>query len=134
MSSGIVSTGTVADAAAEVVRFGPFTLRPAQRVLMEGDAQIHLGSRAFDILLLLLERAGTFVARNEIVARVWPTTVVVEGNLRVHVHRPAQGARATGRDGRRFIVTVPNRGYSFVAPVSRSRADAPPACHAAAAR
>jgi DNA-binding response OmpR family regulator len=61
MSSAIV-TETVADAAEAVVRFGPFTLRPAQRVLMEGDTPVHLGSRAFDILLLL-ERAGTSLPR-----------------------------------------------------------------------
>ncbi len=89
---------TVAALADEVVRFGPFTLQPAQRVLMEGDTRVHLGSRAFDILLLV-KRAGTFVARNEIVAQVWPNTVVVENNLTVHVSalRKAMG------DGRRAM-------------------------------
>jgi DNA-binding winged helix-turn-helix (wHTH) protein len=133
MSSGIASTEAMADAAAETVRFGPFTLRPAQRVLTEGATPVHLGSRAFDILLLLLERAGTFVAKNEIVARVWPTTVVIEGNLRVHV-TALRKALGDGRDGRRYIVTAPNRGYSFVAPVSRSRADPPPAAPAVVAK
>jgi predicted ATPase/DNA-binding winged helix-turn-helix (wHTH) protein len=126
MSSGVVSTGAMADAAEEVVRFGPFTLCPARRVLTESAVGVNLGSRAFDILLLLLERAGTFVAKNELVARVWPTTVVVEGNLRVHM-TALRKALGDGRDGRRFIVNVPNRGYSFVAPVARSRTDAPPA-------
>ncbi|HEX6704111.1 MAG TPA: winged helix-turn-helix domain-containing protein [Albitalea sp.] len=107
------------DAAEEVVLFGPFTLRPAQRELLQGDTPIHLGSRAFDILLLLIERAGTFVEKNEIVARVWPTTVVVEGNLRVHL-TALRKALGDGRNGRRYIVTVPNRGYSFVAQVSRA--------------
>jgi len=132
MSSVIVNEA-VADAAEEVVRFGPFTLRPARRVLMEGNTRVHLGGRAFDILLLLLERAGTFVAKNEIFSRVWPTTVVVEGNLRVHV-TALRKALGDGRNGRRFIVTVPNRGYSFAAPVSRSRADAPTTVQPAAAR
>ncbi len=131
MSSDIVTTGAVGDAGEEVLRFGPFTLRPAQRVLAEGEARIHLGSRAFDILLLLLERAGNFVAKDEIVARVWPTTVVVDGNLRVHV-TALRKALSDGRDGHRYIVNVPNRGYSFVAPVTRGREAAPTPVVAAA--
>ena len=132
MSSTFVTTSTMADTPVEIVRFGPFALRPAQRVLTQGDTCVQLGSRAFDILLLLIERAGTFVAKNEIVARVWPTTVVVEGNLRVHVTalRKALGGE---RDGHRYIVNVPNRGYSFAAPVSRSHADVAPTVHADAA-
>ena len=122
---GIAGAGLALDAADEVLRFGPFTLRPAQRVLAEGASRIPLGSRAFDILLLLLERAGTFVSKSEIVARVWPSTVVVEGNLRVHV-TALRKALSDGREGRRYILNVPNRGYSFVAPVTRE-AVAPPA-------
>ena len=118
MSLDIASPSATFDGAEEVLRFGPFTLRPAQRVLAEGASRIPLGSRAFDILLLLLERAGTFVSKNEIVARVWPTTVVIEGNLRVHV-TALRKALSDGREGRSYIVNVPNRGYSFVAPVSR---------------
>ena len=91
---------------------------------MEGAARAHLGSRAFDILLLLLDRAGSFVSKDEILQRVWPRTVVVEGNLRVHV-AALRKALGDGRDGRRYIVTVPNGGYSFVAPVTRSRAETP---------
>ena len=124
MASDIVTTATVDDASEEVLRFGPFALRTAQRVLAEGEARVHLGSRAFDILLLLLERAGNFVSRDEIFARVWPTTVVVDGNLRVHV-TALRKALSDGRDGQRYIVNVPNRGYSFVAPVTRERAAVP---------
>ena len=124
----IASAEPTLDAADEVLRFGPFTLRPAQRVLAEGASRIPLGSRAFDILQLLVERAGTFVSKNEIVARVWPDTVVVEGNLRVHV-TALRKALGDGNEGRRYILNVPNRGYSFVAPVTRD-AEPPPA-HAA---
>ena len=113
----------------DLIGFGPFALDRAQRTLVEGDARIPLGSRAFDILQLLLERAGSFVSKDEIVARVWPRTVVVEGNLRVHVTALRKALR-DGRDGRRFIVTVPNRGYSFVAPVARTgvRSSRPAPC------
>src|SRR5215831_10600765 len=85
MSTGIATADAAVDAAEEVLRFGPFTLSPAPRVLAEGASRVHLGSRAFDILLLLLERAGSFVSRNEIFEKVWPGSVVVEGNLPVHV-------------------------------------------------
>ena len=104
----------------EVWHFGPFKLHPARRILQRGAASIPLGSRALDILLLLVERAGSFVTNDEIMAGVWPTTVVVEGNLRVHVTM-LRKALSDGRDGLRFIVNVPNRGYSLVAPVTRER-------------
>jgi predicted ATPase/DNA-binding winged helix-turn-helix (wHTH) protein len=113
---------TPTDTADELVRFGPFTLHPRQRVLMEGTARVHLGSRAFDILVLLLDRAGSFVGKDEIFERVWPHTVVVEGNLRVHVSA-LRNALGDGRDGRRYIVTASNRGYCFVAPLTRSRGE-----------
>jgi predicted ATPase/DNA-binding winged helix-turn-helix (wHTH) protein len=129
----MTSADTVADAAEEVIRFGPFAMHPAKRLLTQADARVQLGSRAFDILLFLLERAGTFVSKHEIVARVWPTSVVVEGNLRVHV-TALRKALGDGRDGRRYIVSVPNRGYSFVAPVSRGLADPPSVVHPAAPR
>jgi predicted ATPase/DNA-binding winged helix-turn-helix (wHTH) protein len=115
-----------ADTNEEVVRFGPFTLRLAQRVLSEGDVLVKLGSRAMDILMLLLERPGEFISKEEIFGRVWPTTVVVEGNLRVHV-TALRRALGDGQEGRRYILNVPNRGYSFVGPVSRGRAASPAA-------
>jgi predicted ATPase/DNA-binding winged helix-turn-helix (wHTH) protein len=115
---------TMAAMAEQVVRFGPFSLQPAQRVLMEGDTRINLGTRAFDILVLLIERAGTFVSKCDILETVWPAAVVVEGNLTVHV-AALRKALGDGRDGRRYIVNAPNRGYSFVAPLIRSRADKP---------
>jgi DNA-binding winged helix-turn-helix (wHTH) protein len=115
---------TAAPTAEDLIHFGPFSLHPMQRVLKEGDTHINLGSRAFDILLLLIKRAGTFVAKNDIFEAVWPGAVVVEGNLPVHV-AALRKALGDGRDDRRFIVNAPNRGYSFVAPLSHRSADAP---------
>jgi DNA-binding winged helix-turn-helix (wHTH) protein len=93
----------------EVVRFGPFVLQPVQRVLKEGDTRIHLGSRAFDILVLLTTRAGNFVSKRDIFETVWPGAVVVEGNLPVHV-AALRKALGDGRGDRRYIVNAPNRG------------------------
>lgn len=102
----------------EVIRFGDFALSPASRVLQEGSRTVRLGSRALEILILLLENAGRFVSKDEILQKVWPTTVVIEGNLRVHI-AGLRKALGDGQDGRRYIVTAPNKGYLFAAPLQR---------------
>jgi DNA-binding winged helix-turn-helix (wHTH) protein len=56
--------------------FGPFRLLAAQRLLLEGDTPVRLGSRAFDILAALVERAGEVVGKEELIARAWPQTLV----------------------------------------------------------
>jgi predicted ATPase/DNA-binding winged helix-turn-helix (wHTH) protein len=98
------------------VCFGPFRLYPQQRVLLEHGQPVRLGSRAFDILATLIAHAGTTVAKADLLARVWPDTVVEEANLRVHV----AALRKALRDGagRRYIDSVAGRGYTFVAPVT----------------
>jgi len=103
----------------EAWQFGNFTLLPTQRLLLEGDAPTRVGGRALDILIALIEAAGTVVGRDELIARVWEDVVVDQTSLRVHI---AALRRALGDDGqaRRFIVNVPGRGYSFVGDVSRS--------------
>ena len=108
----------------DAVRFGPFVLHPSRRMLLLGDGPVPLGSRALDILCLLVERSGELVSKDEIVEKVWPGTHVVEGNLRVHM-AGLRKALGDGREGQRYIVTVPNRGYGFVAPLQRAAAEAP---------
>src|SRR5689334_845600 len=109
-----------------VLAFGPFRLLPARQLLLEGERQVVLGSRALGILVVLVERAGEVVGKEELVARVWPDTFVEESNLRVHVAALRKALR-DGRDGNRFLATIPGRGYCFVAPVSVA---APPAATA----
>jgi predicted ATPase/DNA-binding winged helix-turn-helix (wHTH) protein len=101
-------------ASEHAISFGPFRLIPKQRLLLEGDKQVRLGSRALDILIALLERPGEVVGKDELVARVWPNTTVEESNLKFQV-----GAlRRTLGKGNRYLGTIPGRGYSFVAPFS----------------
>src|SRR5215472_12610263 len=96
------------------VSFGPYRLLPAQRLLLEGEKPVRLGSRALDILIALVERAGAVVDKSELIARAWPGTFVEEGNLKFQV-----GAlRRTLGDGNRYLVNIPGRVYSFVAPVA----------------
>jgi DNA-binding winged helix-turn-helix (wHTH) protein len=98
------------------VSFGPFCLFSAERQLKKGDEPLQLGGRALDTLIALVERAGEVVTQRELISRVWPDVTVEEANLRVHIAN-LRKALGDGYEGARYIVTVPGRGYSFVAPV-----------------
>src|SRR6266568_367717 len=116
------------------ISFEPFRLLPAQRLLLEGDTPVRLGSRAFDILAVLVERAGEVVSKEELIARAWPKTFVEDANLKIQVSA-LRRALGDGQGGHRYVVTVPGRGYNFVAPISleeSSRAPPPPTMAATA--
>src|SRR5271163_3228602 len=100
----------------DAIWFGPFRLLAGQRLLREGDKPVRLGSRAFDILAALVERAGEVVGKEELIARAWPQTFVEESNLKIQVSA-LRRALGDGQNGHRYIVTVPGQGYNFVAPV-----------------
>ena len=94
-------------------RFGRFELRiAAQRLFADGEPVV-LGPRAFDLLAVLVERAGQLVSKSELLDRVWAGLVVEENNLQVQVSalRKALGVEA--------IATVAGRGYRFELPVQR---------------
>src|ERR1700726_2684403 len=99
------------------ISFGSFRLLPSQRLLLEGDQPVRLGSRAFDILAVLADNAGRVVPKEELIARVWPKVFVEESNLKIQVSA-LRRALGDGQGGRRYIATIPGRGYNFVAPVS----------------
>ena len=104
----------------ETFVFGSFRLIPAQRMLLEDEKPLRLGSRALDILITLVESAGETIGKDLLIARTWPDTVVDEGALRVHV-AALRKALGDGRAGKRYIVNNPGRGYSFAAPVAREQ-------------
>ena len=101
------------------VSFGPFCLLPTQFLLLEGDKPVPLGSRALEILIVLLERRGELISKRDLTARVWPNLFVDPSNLTVHMSALRRALR-DGRDGRRFIVNIRGRGYCFVASVDVS--------------
>jgi predicted ATPase/DNA-binding winged helix-turn-helix (wHTH) protein len=121
-----VSEQPVQESAGQVIAFGPFRLHPAQRLVLKGDTPVHLGSRACEILMALVEKHGQVVGKRELLARVWPDTIVEEASLRVHI-AALRRALGDGGVGRRYITNVPGRGYSFVAPISVTEAQAGPA-------
>ena len=109
---------------ADAFEFGSFRLIIEQRMLLENGEPVHLSSRAFDILSILLENAGKVVTSAELISRVWPNVVVEEANLRVSI-AALRRTLGEGQQGRRFIVNVRGKGYCFVAAVARSRGKAP---------
>ncbi|MBV8399702.1 MAG: winged helix-turn-helix domain-containing protein, partial [Acetobacteraceae bacterium] len=108
-SDGVpVGTGQIAEGALRVKSacqtFGPFRFHPARHLLLEGETLVRLGSRVLEILAALVERPGEMVSKDELIARVWPKTVVEESNLKVNVCA-LRRALGEGRPGRRYIAT-----------------------------
>lgn len=104
------------------VSYRDFELRPHERVLLVRGQPAQIGSRAFDLLLALVERGGEVVGKHELLDIVWPKLVVEENNLQVQIHALRKLL------GPRVINTVPGRGYSFNAePLGvRTRPNTPP--------
>ena len=106
-------------AAADVTfEFGRFRVLLRRRQLIADGVPIELGTRALDLLLVLLEADGSLVTKDELMRRVWPGIVVAEENLKVHI---AALRKALGED-RDFIRTEIGRGYRFTAAVRSSGA------------
>jgi DNA-binding winged helix-turn-helix (wHTH) protein len=96
-------------AADTTLAFGRFCVLLRQRQLVADGVPIGLGTRAFDVLLFLLEADGSLVTKDELLSRVWPGIVVAEENLKVQI---SALRKALGED-RDFIRTEFGRGYRF---------------------
>jgi TolB-like protein/DNA-binding winged helix-turn-helix (wHTH) protein len=96
--------------------FGPFRLEVRERRLTRDGYLVPLRGRVFDTLHVLVSRHGCLVTKDELMAAVWPDSVVEETNLNhnICILRRALGEKATGQ---RYIETVPRQGYRFVADV-----------------
>jgi len=107
------------------IRFGRFEIRPDGRLLLADGRPVALGPRDFDLLMVLVERRDRIVTRDELLDAVWPGRVVEPNNVDVHVSAVRKAI------GRGAILTIPGRGYRFVARVESSgeppREPAPPA-------
>jgi TolB-like protein/DNA-binding winged helix-turn-helix (wHTH) protein len=94
--------------------FGPFRVDPLKRILRREGQPVPLTAKALDILLVLLEARGETLTKDELMRRVWPDTVVEEGNLSRNISS-LRKALGESPDEHRYIVTLPGLGYRFVA-------------------
>ena len=100
-------------AADAMLEFGRFRILLRRRQLVADGMPIPLGTRAFDLLLVLLEANGSLVTKEELMSRVWPGIVVAEENLKVQI----SALRKALGDDREFIRTEFGRGYRFTGAV-----------------
>ena len=99
--------------------FPPFRLLLSQRQLLRAETPIKLGSRAFDLLVTLVERRDRIVSKDELLDLVWPQLVVEENNLQVQI------VALRKLLGHPAIATIPGRGYRFTLPVLQEGGDLP---------
>jgi DNA-binding winged helix-turn-helix (wHTH) protein len=99
--------------------FGPFTLDPATRQLLEAGRAIHLSPKAFDVLQVLVEARPTVVPKADLHDRIWPGTYVVDANLSVLI---GEIRRALGDSAQapRYIRTAHKVGYAFCSDVAEA--------------
>jgi predicted ATPase len=100
-----------------IASFGAFRLHAPERVLEKCGKPVKIGSRAFDILLTLLEHAPEIVTKRDLVRRAWGTLVVGDVSLRVHVAALRKHLGA-GEPSGAHITNVPGRGYCFAGEVT----------------
>jgi DNA-binding winged helix-turn-helix (wHTH) protein len=110
--------------AEHAITFGEFRLLLPQRLLLQGNERVRLGSRALETLVVLVEQPGKLISKKLLMQRIWPDMVVAEGTLRVHV-AALRKALGDGRFGIRYIENITGHGYRFVAPVTRTQVTPP---------
>src|SRR5437016_13816866 len=105
-------------ASAQVYEFGDFRLDAAKRLLRRRDGtMVPLTPRVFDTLLYMVEHHDTVLGKERLMEAIWPDSIVEENNLSQnistlrHIFGETPGSHS-------YIVTVPGRGYRFVAEVS----------------
>ncbi|HYG81276.1 MAG TPA: transcriptional regulator, partial [Pyrinomonadaceae bacterium] len=102
--------------------FGPFLIDVTRRRLSRDGEPVPLKSKVFDLLLAMVEGRGRLLEKEELLKAVWPGQFVEEANLSVSVSalRKALGEKAGEH---LYIVTIPGRGYRFVADVRASEGE-----------
>ena len=106
-----------------ITSFGVFEVERRSGELRKGGVRVRLAAQPFQLLIVLLDRAGEVVTREELQRHVWPADTFVDFdrglNKAVNRLREAFGDTA---DSPRFIETLPKRGYRFIAPVQNDAA------------
>lgn len=96
--------------------FADFRLDAEERLLLRAGEVVPLPPKTFDVLLALIEQPGHLLEKKVLLQMVWPDIFIEENNLADNISR-LRKTLGEGEDGRKFIETVPRRGYRFVAEV-----------------
>ncbi len=113
-----------------ILHFRRFSVMPHDRRFLLDGRPVEIGSRAFDLLMVLIEARGAVVGKEEIMGRVWPRMLVDEANLRVQM---SLLRKLLGEDGD-IIKNIPGRGYVFVADFTTTSAEGVSAATGASVR
>lgn len=100
----------------QVFEFDNFQIDALRRRLKHLDKCVHLSPKVFDTLLTLVRQSGRVLEKDELIEAVWPDTIVEENNLTQNISA-IRKALGDNRGDPRYVVTIPGRGYSFVADV-----------------
>ena len=101
----------------KIALFGPFLLYATERVLKKNGTPLTIGSRALDILIMLLEHAPEVVSKRALMRRVWGQLVVDDVSLRFHVAALRKHLGDADLSGS-YVKNIPGRGYCFAGTVS----------------
>ncbi len=107
-----------------IYEFGRFRLDREAHLLLSGGEIIALEPKAVEVLLILVEKRGELVARQELMTAVWPDTFVEDNNLSSNISILRKQLGTTGEGGD-YIQTIPKRGYRFVAAVKQVESQPP---------
>jgi eukaryotic-like serine/threonine-protein kinase len=102
----------------ELYQFGPFSLDPAERVVSRDGTPLSLTPKVFDTLVCLVRSHGRLLTKDELLKEIWRDTFVEEVNLAVNISTLRKMLGEGPQEGR-YILTVPGRGYRFVAAVQK---------------
>src|SRR5262245_9907926 len=97
-----------------IYEFGPYRLDAAERLLWRDGEVVPLQPKVFDLLVVMVERHGRLLEKDELMKAVWPDTIVEEVNLANNI---SILRKTLSENGERYIETAPKRGYRFVASV-----------------
>src|SRR6201987_2587760 len=105
-----------------LVRFGAFEADVLTGELRKHGVKLKFSGQPFQVLAILLERAGDVVTREELQKRLWPDTFVdVDHNLNTAINKIRE-VLGDSSESPRFVETLPRRGYRFIALLNESAA------------
>jgi TolB-like protein/Tfp pilus assembly protein PilF len=109
----------MSDPSSGFYEFEDFRLEVSKRLLFRQGQRVRLTPKVFDTLLVLVQRKGEVISKDELMRQVWPDTVVEENNLNQNIST-LRRVLGENRGENRYIATVPGQGYRFVPAVGIS--------------